>query len=122
MTIAATDLKQVKYKDLPELIQEYVIREVQYAQDDKKAEPDPEMDFDLVEFDPSDADDREMLEEWLADKIEREGEPDHAMVDGIGQDGEIRDPILIWDGQCGEGRHRLAAALKYNLKIKAYIN
>ena len=61
--------------------------------------------------------DRQTLKHWLSSKINIEGLPDMSTVDYIGESGKIRTPVVIDSDReyVLAGRHRLAAALKYNL-------
>ena len=125
--LAATVKKKSSLLKLPDWIQEQIARE--YLDEDVYGDEydkgmrqiDNEIKFELVEFDPRNKTDAVTLKELLKQKISDEGEPDEKVVQTIGKDGEIRDPILILSGKgCVEGRHRLAAALRYNLTIKAW--
>jgi hypothetical protein len=61
--------------------------------------------------------DKVTLRYWLNQKVNIEGAPDINLVDEIGLSDKITTPIILdCDREyCIEGRHRLAAALKYNL-------
>lgn len=57
------------------------------------------------------------LEYWFKNKTSIEGFPDPSVVDEIGLSGKIEKPIILDSDReyCIEGRHRLAAAIKYDL-------
>ena len=117
--------KQISYSQLPDFIQEQIDRELYDRKGDESWEEYKagvqSLTADLIEYNPRDPEDRKHLEFLLKGKIREEGEPDQAAVDEIGKSGKIEDAILIMSGTCSEGRHRLAASLKYNLPIKAYL-
>ena len=114
----------ILFEDLPDYIKTQLEREVDEdleEEDQTLAQFFKKAEFQLMEYDPSDKEDRETLEYFLNEKIKNEGNPDQSSVDEIGSSGQINDPILIFRDQCCEGRHRMAAALKYNLKIRAIV-
>lgn len=110
-------IESKQYNELPEFIQEQILREYE-AEDEEFSSKD--FFLNLYELDPLNQKDRENLEYHLKTKISDEGEPDQSNVDEIGLSGYIEDPILVLTNYCREGRHRIAASLKYNLKIKMY--
>lgn len=64
------------------------------------------------------------LKFWLQSKLEMEGEPeDDELIEQIGEDGHIYCPIVLdtRNDYTIEGRHRLTAALKYNLDCPALL-
>jgi len=64
------------------------------------------------------------LKFWLQSKLEMEGEPeDDETIGQIGKDGVIYRPIVLdtRNDYTIEGRHRLTAALKYNLDCPALL-
>lgn len=64
------------------------------------------------------------LEFWLQSKLDIEGEPeDDELIDQIGKDGHIYRPVVLdtRNDYTVEGRHRLTAALKYNLDCPALL-
>jgi hypothetical protein len=116
-------LEKIDFVDAPEFIQDQIYREL-YDEDERTPSPAlvrGEMVLELIEYDPFNLADHEILIDHLNQKISDEGEPDWDSVDEIGNSGCINDPILITTGICREGRHRLAAALKFGLLIKAYV-
>lgn len=61
---------------------------------------------------------------WLGSKLEREGlPPNEDLMKQIGEDGMIREPVILdtRNDYTVEGRHRLSAALKYNLDVPALL-
>jgi len=76
-----------------------------------------------VEFDIIPAENKEDIEFWLLSKIRHEGEPDQEWVDEIGKSGKIEQPVILdtRKNYAVEGRHRLAAALKYDLDVPALL-
>lgn len=114
-----------RYLELPEFIKDQVCRELDYEgngiSDEEFEAKAKKMLFSLFEYDPQDTNDRIIIEEHFRDKVQAEGDPDPDVVNEIGSSGRILDPVLIIGGSCKEGRHRLAAALKYRLKIRAYV-
>lgn len=119
-------IKESKWHELPEFIQEQVYRELESEEDLDVGDPVAmeerlrDVIFYLYEYDPTNPEDLSTLSFFLKQKIDSEGKADDEIVDEIGQSGEILDPILIEGDRCCEGRHRLSASLKYNLKIKAF--
>lgn len=78
-------------------------------------------DITLDTIQPSEKED---LKFWLRSKTSLERDPeDFELIDQIGKNGKINRPIIIdTDGDYTvEGRHRLAAALKYNLPVPVVI-
>jgi len=65
--------------------------------------------------------DPKTIKNWLDEKVAWEGPPDENVVDSIGVSGAIHTPIFRDEvlGQTIDGRHRLAAALKYGLSVPA---
>ena len=64
------------------------------------------------------------LKFWLQSKLDIEGEPeDQEGIDDIGKDGHIFRPVVLdtRNDFTIEGRHRLTAALKYNLDCPALL-
>lgn len=64
------------------------------------------------------------LEFWLQSKLDLEGDPeDDELIDQMGKDGRIYRPVVLdtRDDFTIEGRHRLTAALKYNLDCPALL-
>lgn len=119
-------IESVLFKDLPSSIQDYV--EVQYSYDklsDKEIKSIKRQlastVFELYEYDPQDKEDKEILEDHLKEKINNEGDPDMTAVEMMQTMDLTKFPILIEQGTCLEGRHRLKASLTYNLKIRAYV-
>lgn len=117
-------IKEISFNDLNELTKDcvwaqYSFDKLEQSEIDEINENLKATTFELLEYDPKEAEDLETLKSHLKDKISEEGQPDQAQVDEIGRSGKIDEPILIEDGTCMEGRHRLQAAINYNLKIKA---
>jgi len=64
------------------------------------------------------------LEFWLQSKLDIEGEPeDDELIEQIGKDGHIYRPVVLdtRNDYTIEGRHRLTAAIKYNLDCPALL-
>ena len=72
-----------------------------------------------IQYDIIPKDRKEDIRFWLKSKTGLEGEPKSAHVRKIGEDGEIREPVILdlRNDFTVEGRHRLAAALKYDLDV-----
>lgn len=119
-------VESILFKDLPSDIQDYI--EAQYSYDKledkeiKKIKKElTRQVIELYEYDPNTAEDFSVLQDFLKQKIDDEGQPDMNAVTQIGNSGNIEVPILIENGICLEGRHRLQASLDYNLSIRAYV-
>lgn len=65
------------------------------------------------------ADDREAIAFWLKTKTDLEGPPIRALVEEIAAEGHILRPVVldVKNDLAVEGRHRLAAALKYGFDV-----
>ena len=76
-----------------------------------------------IQYDIIPKDRKEDIRFWLKSKTGLEGEPKSAHVREIGEDGEIREPVILdlRNDFTVEGRHRLAAALKYDLDVPALL-
>lgn len=76
-----------------------------------------------IQYDIIPKDRKEDIRFWLKSKTGLEGEPKSAHVRKIGEDGEIREPVILdlRNDFTVEGRHRLAAALKYDLDVPALL-
>lgn len=72
-----------------------------------------------IQYDIIPKDRKEDIRFWLKSKTALEGKPKSDCVKKIGKDGEIREPVILdlRNDFTVEGRHRLAAALKYNLDV-----
>ena len=110
--------------DAPEFIQEQIAREIVddfdqgYDVNDYK-----DMVIELYEYDPKIGSDKETLEGHLNEKIRNEGEPLVSDLQFYIDHPEelITTPILIFQGQCAEGRHRLMTSLKTMKPIRMYV-
>jgi hypothetical protein len=69
------------------------------------------------------ADARDDLAFWLKTKVDFEGPPIQGIVDEIGADGVIERLVIldVSNDLAVEGRHRLAAALQYDLDVPAVL-
>ena len=117
-------IESIKYNYLPDWAQDQIAREIV---DDFDEGYNP-LDFkdemiSLIEYDPCQAEDLEILTEWLQEKISNEGDPLVEDLDHYHSNLEelITFPILILNGSCVEGRHRLMISLLHHAKIRAYI-
>lgn len=72
-----------------------------------------------IQYDVIPKEDKENIKYWLHSKEKIEGPADKKHVDEIGRSGKIRMPVVLdlRTDHTVEGRHRLAAALKYNLDV-----
>lgn len=120
-------IKENTFQELPEFIREQVYRELEMwesldtSNEKQMKKRLKNVVFGLYEYDPNLPEDLEALNFLLKRKEDEEGKADQHVVDEIGSSGSILDPILIEQDRCCEGRHRISASIKYNLKIKAYI-
>lgn len=120
-------ISEHSFLDLPEVIQDQIYRELEFEGLDVENQEEMEralkpVVFYLVEYDPSNLEDKENLQYFLKQKISNEGEiTDFSVIEEIGQCGQILDPILVEGDRCCEGRHRIYASLKFNLPIRAYV-
>lgn len=77
----------------------------------------------VYEYDPNVNEDLNILLDFYNQKVSDEGEPLEEDLkyyyDNINE--LISNPILVMDGYCREGRHRLKVALNQKHKIRAYI-
>ncbi len=66
---------------------------------------------------------RKDMKYWLRSKMLREGPADPDVVDEIGRAGRIHRPVILdaSGDYTVEGRHRLAAALKWGLDVPVLI-
>jgi hypothetical protein len=66
-----------------------------------------------------DADQKQELRALLREKVRSEGPPIASIVDEIGMTSPISRPVIldVDNGMVVEGRHRIAAALKYDLDL-----
>jgi hypothetical protein len=76
-----------------------------------------------IETDTIPATDLTTLKYWLATKTRIEGKPDASVVRAIGRSGRIRRPVIldVSSDAVVEGRHRLAAAIKYGLPVPVVV-
>lgn len=108
---------------MSEIDQEIIIREFHHDMDKGYDINDyKEIVIEVYEYDPYATEDRLTLEEFYNQKVSDEGEPfeDDLKYYEDHLEELINNPILVKDGFCGEGRHRLAVALRTNSKIRAY--
>jgi len=76
--------------------------------------------MDRVRVQYSVIDNKEEKEFWLGSKLRLEGDPtDEELIKTIGMDGEIKNPVIVdtRNDHTVEGRHRLAAGLRYGLEV-----
>jgi hypothetical protein len=115
---------KINYLNLESWVQDQIAREL-VSDFDAGYNPNDYKDLvvSLFEYDPNLESDREILEYWLSDKLRNEGVPAEADLSFYRENVEllIKMPILIIQGTCSEGRHRLSVALQLNEKIMAYI-
>lgn len=110
--------------ELDEITQDIIARE--FVEDfDKGYNPEDFKDevIELYEYDPNIKSDRNILEDFLSQKISNEGEPsEEDLTHYLENPSELLSfPILIKQGTCEEGRHRLTVSLKLNHKIRALV-
>lgn len=116
-------IENIYFLELDECIQDQVARE--FVDDfDRGYNPSEFKDniLELFEYDPNNIKDLEILEDFLLEKVREEGMPSDEDLSYYINDLDqlINFPILIIQGSCVEGRHRLATAIKTKSKIRGY--
>lgn len=117
-------IREIEFLDLEDYLQDQIAREL--VEDfDKGYDPSEfnSLRIYLYEYDPSFKEDKELLEDFLDQKISSEGEPEeeHLLFYDNNLHLLIKQPFLVINGFCGEGRHRLATSLKHNHVIRGVI-
>jgi hypothetical protein len=117
-------IESISFLETPEYLQDQIAREIV---DDFDAGYNPidykDMKIEIYEYDPNDSKDRETLEDHYKDKVSNEGKPAESDLKYYFDNPNelIKFPILIFNGTCAEGRHRLHVSLKLNHKIRLYV-
>lgn len=116
-------LNRINYLELDEISQDIIARE--FVDDfDQGYNPQDYKDviIEEYEYDPENHEDLSILEDFFAEKVHNEGDVSDEDLKYYLEDPSqlLSFPILIIDGSCKEGRHRLATSLKLNHKIRAY--
>ena len=114
-------IRTVKYYDLDDYLQDQIARE--FVDDFDKGYNSSDfndLDIQLYEYDPLNSEDKNILEDFLDQKISTEGEPEAEHLEFYNNNLHllIKQPFLVVNHFCGEGRHRLATALNHNHKIR----